>query len=68
MGVSEVRIGPEVLLEETDAEAMKEGQEITLLRWGNVKIIEVERDEAGQVRGLKGEFVPNVEMRVGSDA
>lgn len=60
MGVSTVMIGPEVMLERTDAEAVKDGEEITLMRWGNVKVTSVKRSEEGAVIDLTGEFVPNV--------
>ena len=40
-------IGPEVMLERTDAEEIKEGEEITLMRWGNVKVTKVNRKEDG---------------------
>lgn len=60
MGVSTVMIGPEVMLERTDAEAVKDGEEITLMRWGNVKVTSVKRSEEGTVIDLTGEFVPNV--------
>lgn len=60
MGVSTVMIGPEVMLERTDAEAVKDGEEITLMRWGNVKVTSVKRSEEGAVIDLTGEFVPSV--------
>ena len=62
-GVSEVAIGPDVMLERTDAEALKEGEEFTLMRWGNAKVTSIQRDAAGKVVSLTGEFVPNVGPR-----
>lgn len=67
MGVSTVVIGPEVMLERTDAEAVKDGEEITLMRWGNVKVTAVKRSEDGAVIDLTGEFVPNVGVFVMSN-
>lgn len=63
MGVSNVIIGPEVMLERTDAEAVKDGEEITLMRWGNVKVHTVQRNEEGAVVDLTGEFIPNVRLQ-----
>ena len=60
MGVSSVIIGPEVMLERTDAEAIKEGEEVTLMRWGNVKATAIKRNEEGAVIDITGEFIPNV--------
>ena len=59
LGVSSVMIGPEVMLERTDAEEIKEGEEITLMRWGNVKVTKVNRKEDGTL-DIVGEYVPNV--------
>ena len=53
-------IGPDVMLECVDAEALKEGEEFTMMRWGNAKVLSIQRDETGKVTGLTGEFVPNV--------
>ena len=54
-------IGPEVMLERTDAEEIKEGEEITLMRWGNVKVTKVNRKEDGTL-DIVGEYVPNVDL------
>lgn len=67
LGVSEVAVGPEVMLERTDAEALKEGEEFTLMRWGNARVATIERDAAGVVTGVTGEFVPNVAVVNGCD-
>ena len=48
------------MLERTDAEAIKEGEEVTLMRWGNVKATTVKRNEEGAVIDITGEFIPNV--------
>ena len=67
LGVSSVIIGPEVMLERTDAEEIKEGEEITLMRWGNVKVNAIQRTEEGAVKELTGEFIPNVRKEFQSD-
>ena len=38
LGTKEVRIGPTILIEEEDAEALKEGQNATFINWGNLMI------------------------------
>lgn len=42
-------IGPDVMLERVDAEALKEGEEFTMMRWGNAKVLSIQRDETGKV-------------------
>ena len=59
-GVSDIAIGPQVMLERTDAQELKEGEEFTLMRWGNAKVTAIARDADGAVTGVTGEFVPNV--------
>ncbi|XP_031784893.1 bifunctional glutamate/proline--tRNA ligase [Nasonia vitripennis] len=48
IGTKQVRIGPTVLIEEEDAEALKEGQNATFINWGNL-LIEKIRKENGKV-------------------
>lgn len=59
-GVSEIAIGPDVMLERTDADGLKDGEEFTLMRWGNAKVTSLKKDENGKITELVGEFVPNV--------
>ena len=56
-------IGPDVMLERVDAEALKEGEEFTMMRWGNAKVLSIQRDEAGKVSlpdlsGLRDDRAP----------
>ena len=44
MGQKIVRVANKVLVEQTDANDMKEGDVVTLMRWGNIKITAVTRD------------------------
>ena len=37
------------MLERVDAEALKEGEEFTMMRWGNAKVLSIQRDETGKV-------------------
>lgn len=48
------------MLERVDAESLKEGEEFTMMRWGNAKVLSIARDESGKITGMTGEFVPNV--------
>ena len=66
-GTSDIMIGPKVMLERADAEELKEGEEFTMMRWGNAKVTSIERDEAGVVIGLTGEFIPNVIVMIEYD-
>ena len=45
-----MRLAPVVLLEGGDADAIAEGEEVTLKNWGNVKVSKVEKDAAGESR------------------
>jgi len=59
LGSRVLRLANRVLLEGQDADGLVEGEEITLLRWGNVQIVSVERDAGGKVVGAKAEHVPD---------
>jgi len=45
-----------VLIEQVDAQAVSEGEEITLMSWGNCVVREVARDAAGAVTGVTAEL------------
>lgn len=45
-----MRLAPVVLLEGGDADAVAEGEEVTLKNWGNVKVSKIEKDAAGELR------------------
>lgn len=48
-----------MLVDQEDAQSYKEGEEVTLLRWGNVKITTIEKGADGKVTALRGEHDPN---------
>lgn len=48
-----------VLIDYIDAVCMKEGEQLTLLRWGNVTVQRVEKDAAGKVVALQAEYNPD---------
>jgi glutamyl-tRNA synthetase len=55
-GMRVMRRYNQVYIDQVDAVTYKEGEEITLLRWGNVKISAIEKDGAGNVLSLKGTY------------
>lgn len=65
--MSDIVIGPDVMLERVDAESLKEGEEFTMMRWGNAKVLSIARDESGKITGMTGEFVPNVGFGRGAE-
>mmetsp|Transcript_20300 Transcript_20300/g.30003 ORF Transcript_20300/g.30003 Transcript_20300/m.30003 type:complete len:738 (-) Transcript_20300:38-2251(-) len=59
MGLRPMRIGPIVLLEKNDANETTEGESITLMRWGIVKITKVVKGDGGEVVEIEGELDPD---------
>jgi len=57
-GSRAMRIARRVFLEGGDAEAVTEGEEITLMRWMNFVVTQIEKDEAGRVIRLIGRSNP----------
>jgi len=56
MGQRVMRRSCRVLLDRADAVTFKVGEEVTLLRWGNVVITEVQLDSQDRLLGLQGRF------------
>lgn len=54
LGQRLILFGKEALLEPEDAQEIGDGEEITLLHWGNIVVDKVEKDKAGKVSGLTG--------------
>lgn len=52
LGDKEVFYGPEVLLQQADAAAMKDGEEVTFMDWGNVIVNKIHKDAAGVVTAI----------------
>ena len=44
IGIKKVRVSPNILIERVDAEALVEGQNATLINWGNLLIRKVKKD------------------------
>lgn len=54
VGTKKVTFGPSIYLEQSDAKAFKEGEEITLMDWGNAFVTKIVRpDPAGDVASLE---------------
>lgn len=58
LGSRPMRRGRTVLLDQRDAATISVGEEVTLLRWGNVRVTEVVRD-GDLVVSLRGEYLPD---------
>eukprot|EP01039_Chlorochromonas_danica_P002859 gene2859-3123_t len=59
LGTRVMRRGRVVLIDQIDAVTYSVGEEITLLRWGNVKLSAIEKDSSGKVISMKGEYDAN---------
>lgn len=51
-----------IYLEEADAKDIKEGEEITLMRWGNFKVTSIHKT-GDKIEYMEGEFVPNGDFK-----
>lgn len=47
-----------MLLDQEDAASYKQGEEVTLLRWGNITITAIETGADGKVTALRGTHDP----------
>eukprot|EP01025_Chloroclados_australasicus_P012110 TRINITY_DN15522_c0_g1_i1.p1 TRINITY_DN15522_c0_g1~~TRINITY_DN15522_c0_g1_i1.p1 ORF type:complete len:190 (-),score=31.23 TRINITY_DN15522_c0_g1_i1:311-880(-) len=47
---------PVIFIEQVDAAALKEGEEVTLMDWGNCIMHKVERDASGAIASIDGEL------------
>lgn len=47
-----------MLVDQEDAASYKQGEEITLLRWGNVTITAIDKAADGKVTALRGTYDP----------
>lgn len=56
-GKRHIRIAKNVLLEKADTDGITEGENIVLMRWGVIKITNVDGDN------LEGEFIPNGDFK-----
>ncbi|KAI9226468.1 MAG: glutamate-tRNA ligase [Piptocephalis tieghemiana] len=56
VGLKRTYFSPQVFLDQVDAQACQEGEELTLMDWGNVIIQKIIRDVEGKVTGLEGQL------------
>eukprot|EP00470_Lotharella_oceanica_P015722 CAMPEP_0170198838 /NCGR_PEP_ID=MMETSP0040_2-20121228/69005_1 /TAXON_ID=641309 /ORGANISM="Lotharella oceanica, Strain CCMP622" /LENGTH=420 /DNA_ID=CAMNT_0010448895 /DNA_START=56 /DNA_END=1321 /DNA_ORIENTATION=- len=54
IGMKKMAIGDKIWLEAEDASLFTEGEEVTLMRWGNCRITKITKDTAGNVTALEG--------------
>lgn len=59
IGKKAVSRSNKIILEQDDAKLIKEGEEVTLMNWGNVIITKIETDAAGIVTHLTGKTNPS---------
>ncbi|KAK6638550.1 hypothetical protein RUM43_006817 [Polyplax serrata] len=55
VGTKNVPTGPKVLIEMTDAEQLREGENATFINWGNLKIKKINRDSKGVISSIDAE-------------
>lgn len=53
VGTKKLYLGHEIMLEQADAQASEEGEEVTLMDWGNAFITKVTKDDSGKVTSLE---------------
>lgn len=53
LGKRQVKVSKELLIEQVDAETLKEGITATMLGLGNVKIVQINKNENGKVQTIK---------------
>lgn len=55
-GLKATRYGPKIWLDQADAAALSEGEEVTLMDWGNAFVKKILKNEKGEVEALEGEL------------
>ncbi|KAL2209456.1 glutamyl-tRNA synthetase [Sarocladium strictum] len=70
LGEQDIFYGPKTWIEEVDAARLEEGEEITLMSWGNAFVRKITRDDAGNVSAVDLELhlsgdVKKTQMKVG---
>ncbi|XP_064604056.1 bifunctional glutamate/proline--tRNA ligase-like [Liolophura sinensis] len=52
VGMKSVWYGPKILIDGADAQVLKEGEIVTFINWGNLKIKAIKRDKSGAVESI----------------
>ncbi|CAF5174902.1 unnamed protein product, partial [Rotaria magnacalcarata] len=55
IGMKTVYYGPTVFIEKDDAVLISEGQIVTLMNWGNIKINRIQKKDSGDIELMEGE-------------
>lgn len=53
MGEKKIWYGKRILVESADAREMKVGDTATFIHWGNMKILELQKDSEGRINLIK---------------
>jgi len=61
LGSRQVWRSPKVWVEKSDAALFKEGENVTFINWGNIKIVKISRDNNGVVTSVNA--VPNLDNK-----
>ena len=56
VGSRTVWTAPQVFIEEEDAVLLKEGENVTLINWGNILIKSIEKDATGKILSVQGQL------------
>jgi glutamyl-tRNA synthetase len=64
LGHKAVRVSRNILLEAPDCQEIENGEKITLMQWGNVRITKVVKDAAsGKITALEGEKIDDADYK-----
>ncbi|KAI1292291.1 Bifunctional glutamate/proline--tRNA ligase [Halotydeus destructor] len=56
LGKRAVHTGKQVIIDHVDAKEMKEGDSVTFVNWGNLRITKIEKDENNQVKAIEAKL------------
>lgn len=63
VGVKSITRSNVIYLEQADALTLKEGEELTLMTWGNAIVRNIKKDAAGVIVSMDGELNPNGDVK-----
>ncbi|XP_074597526.1 glutamyl-prolyl-tRNA synthetase [Brevipalpus obovatus] len=63
LGNLQVPIGPKILIEQSDAQLMKEGDKVTLMGWGNVQVAAIQRDSTNKITFISGKVLDDKDFK-----
>ena len=56
LGKRQVKISKLLRIDLVDAQSIKEGESVTFVNWGNLKIVQICRDSRGEITGIKAKL------------